>query len=95
MEGQAHPTYHDRYLDHTLLSRPLYPPHYPHLVAMRQELESWLFFYFEPRERMRALNPVKEVRHIGADGRGTGRVPEYAPCAATSDNSGPWRRRCT
>jgi predicted ATPase len=68
MEGQAHPTYHERYLDHTLLSRPLYPPHYPHLVALRQELESWLSFYFEPRERMRASNPVKEVHHIGRRG---------------------------
>src|SRR5208337_4735487 len=26
------------------------------------------FFYFEPRERMRAANPVKEVRHIGLMG---------------------------
>jgi predicted ATPase len=68
MEGQAHPTYHERYLDHTLLSRPLYPPHYPHLVALRQEFESWLSFYFEPRERMRAPNPVKEVHHIGLRG---------------------------
>ncbi len=68
MEGQAHPTYHERYLDHTLLSRPLYPPHYPHLVALRHELESWLSFYFEPRERMRAPNPVKEVHHIGLRG---------------------------
>ena len=68
MERQAHPTYHDRYLDHTLLSQPFYPPHYPHLTAMRQELASWLFFYFEPRERMRAPNPVKEVRHIGLMG---------------------------
>jgi predicted ATPase len=68
MERQAHPTYYERYLDHTILSRPLYPPHYPHLVAMRQELASWLFFYFEPRERMRAVNPVKEVRHIGLMG---------------------------
>ncbi|MEA3385921.1 MAG: AAA family ATPase [Thermodesulfobacteriota bacterium] len=65
MEGQAHPTYYDHYLDHTILSLPHYPPHYPHLVAMRKELESWQFFYFEPRERMRASNPVKEVRHIG------------------------------
>src|SRR5262249_51822600 len=32
------------------------------------ELSSWLFFYFEPRERMRAPNPVKEVRHIGQMG---------------------------
>ena len=68
LEGQAHPTDYDRYLDHTILSMPHYPPHYPHLVAARRELESWMFFYFEPRERMRAANPVKEVRHIGLMG---------------------------
>ena len=68
LEGQAHPTYYDRYLDHSILSMPHYPPHYPHLAAARRELESWLFFYFEPRERMRAANPVKEVRHIGLMG---------------------------
>lgn len=67
-EGQAHPTYYDRFLDRSILSMPHYPPHYPHLVAARRELESWLFFYFEPRERMRAANPVKEVRHIGLRG---------------------------
>jgi predicted ATPase len=72
MEGQAHPTYYERYLDHSMLSLPLYPPHYPHLVAIRQELASWLFFYFEPRERMRASNPVKEVRHIGQMGEELG-----------------------
>lgn len=68
LEGQAHPTYYERYLDHSILSIPHYPPHYPHLVAARHELESWLFFYFEPRERMRASNPVKEVRYIGQMG---------------------------
>ncbi|MCP4352682.1 MAG: AAA family ATPase [Desulfobacterales bacterium] len=68
MEGQAHPAYYERYLDHSILSMPLYPPHHPHLVAVRQELASWFFFYFEPRERMRAANPVKEVRHIGLMG---------------------------
>lgn len=68
LEGQAHPTYYEIGLDHTLLSMPHYPPHYPHLVAARRELENWLFFYFEPRERMRAANPVKEVRHIGLMG---------------------------
>lgn len=67
-EGQAHPTYYDRHLDRSILSMPHYPPHYPHLAAVRRELESWLFFYFEPRERMRAANPVKEVRHIGLMG---------------------------
>ena len=68
LEGQAHPTYYDRYLDYSILSMPHYPPHYPHLVAARRELENWLFFYFEPRERMRAVNPVKDVRHIGLMG---------------------------
>jgi predicted ATPase len=68
MEGQAHPSYHERYLDHTVLSLPLYPPHYPHLVAIRQELANWFIFYFEPRERMRAPSPVKETRHIGLMG---------------------------
>lgn len=68
LEGQAHPTYHEIGLDHTLVSRPLYPPHYPHVAALRQELSEWAFFYFEPREKMRAVNPVKEVRHIGLMG---------------------------
>lgn len=68
MEGQAHPTYHECGLDHAILSLPLYPPHYPHLVAMREELSRYFFFYFEPRERMRATNSVKEVRHIGLMG---------------------------
>jgi len=68
MEGQAHPTYYEQYLDHSILSLPLYPPHYPHLVAMREELSRYFFFYFEPRERMRAPSPVKEVRHIGLMG---------------------------
>lgn len=68
VEGQAHPRYHDRYLDHTILSMPHYPPHYPHLVATRRELESWRFFYLEPRERMRAANPVREVRRLGLMG---------------------------
>ena len=77
LEGQAHPTQYERYLDRTILSMPHYPPHYPHLVAARRELESWLFFYFEPRERMRAANPIKEVRHIGMMGE------ELAACLNT------------
>jgi len=68
LEGQAHPAYYDLLLDRSILSIPHYLPHYPHLAAMRKELESWLFFYFEPRERMRTANPVKEVRHIGTMG---------------------------
>jgi len=68
MEGQSHPTYFDRFLDHAIVSRPHYAPHYPHLTALKRELQSWFFYYFEPRERMRAPTSVKEVRHIGLMG---------------------------
>lgn len=68
MERQAHPLQFEPGMDHAILSRPLYAPHYPHLLAARYELASWLFFYFEPRERMRGPNPVKEVRNIGLMG---------------------------
>src|SRR5271166_3376348 len=68
MEGQSHPAYFDRYLDHAIVSRPHYPPHYPHLTALQKELQSWFFYYFEPRERMRAPTSVKEVRHVGLMG---------------------------
>ncbi len=64
-EGGGRPTQHELGLDHTLLSRPLYAPHYPHAIAAQRELASWSFFYFEPRERMRLPNPIKEVRQIG------------------------------
>ncbi|EFK07330.1 RecF/RecN/SMC N-terminal domain protein [delta proteobacterium NaphS2] len=84
LEGQAHPTYYERFLDHSILSLPHYPPHYPHLAAMRKELESWLFFYFEPRERMRAANPVKEVRHIGLMGE---ELPAFLNTLKTLDPS--------
>ena len=68
MEGQARPTYYESGLDYSILSMAHYPPHHPHLVAMQQELASWFTFYFEPRERMRLANPVKEVHHIGLMG---------------------------
>jgi predicted ATPase len=47
---------------------PYVPVHHPHLVAIREELANWFFFYLEPRERMRIPTPVKEVRHIGLMG---------------------------
>jgi predicted ATPase len=68
MEGQSHPAYFECGLDHSIISKPHYPPHFPHLTALKREMESWLFFYFEPRERMRAMTAVKEVRHIGLMG---------------------------
>ncbi|MGQ9366570.1 AAA family ATPase [Azospirillum sp. ST 5-10] len=68
LEGQSHPKYHELHLDYCILSTPLYAPHYPHMVALREELANWFFFYLEPRERMRAATPIKEVRHIGMMG---------------------------
>lgn len=67
-EGQAQATYHSRHLDHSVLSLPLFPPHHPHLVALRHELASWTFLYFEPRERMRAPSPFQEVDQLGPMG---------------------------
>ena len=67
-EGQARPMQYERHLDRAILSMPHYAPHYPHLAAARRELESWRFFYFEPRERMRAATAVKEARHVGPMG---------------------------
>jgi len=85
MEGQAHPTFYETGLDHTILSMPLYPPHYPHITALKRELESWQFFYFEPRERMRAANPTREVTHIGMMGE------ELAAYLHTLKSSDPLR----
>ncbi|MCK6558883.1 AAA family ATPase [candidate division KSB1 bacterium] len=68
MERQSHLVYYDRFLDHTIVSQPLYAPHYPHLAALKQELLGWHFYYFEPRERMRSPNPVMATRHIGLMG---------------------------
>jgi predicted ATPase len=68
MEGQAHPTYYDIGLDHTILSMALYEPHYPHITAFRQELSTWRFYYFEPRTLMRGDVPVAEVEAIGPRG---------------------------
>ena len=72
MEGQARPAHYERGLNYSILSMAHYPPHHPHLVAMRQELASWFTFYFEPRECMRLPNPVKEVHHIGLMGEDLG-----------------------
>ena len=67
MEGQSHPTYYDLGLDHTLLSRPLYAPHYPHLTALREELRRWRIFYFDP-ESLRAESPLRHTQAVGVRG---------------------------
>ncbi len=68
MEGQAHPSYHDVGLDHALVSTSLYPPHYPHITAFREELGRWRFYYFDPAV-MREESALKAVDSVGQDGK--------------------------
>ena len=68
MEGQAHPIYHELGLDHTVVSTPLYAPHYPHITALREELSRWRFYYFDPAV-MRMESPLREVVTLGHQGR--------------------------
>ncbi len=68
MEGQAHPSYHDVGLDHALVSTSLYPPHYPHITAFREELKRWRFYYFDPGV-MRQESALKAVESVETDGR--------------------------
>lgn len=56
-----------RNLDHTLLSLRHYPPHCPHLTAVRTELERWRFFRLNA-EYMRAPGGLRETRDIGSQG---------------------------
>lgn len=67
MEGQAHPTYHEVGLDYTLVSSQLYPPHYPHITALREEMSRWHFYYLEP-DMMRRDAPVQDVGVLEHDG---------------------------
>jgi predicted ATPase len=69
MEGQARPpTDYEIGLDYTMVSRPLYPPHYPHITAFKEEVSRWRFYYLEPREMMRADSPLKDIDSIGPHG---------------------------
>ena len=68
MEGQARPTNYDIGLEHSIVSTPLYVPHYPHIVAFRKELERWRTFYLDPMTLMREDVPVSEVQTIGPKG---------------------------
>lgn len=67
MEGQARPTDYEIGLTYAIVSQPLYPPHYPHLVAFREEVSQWQFYYLEPR-LMREELPVKRVSQISPFG---------------------------
>jgi len=68
MEGQAHPTYHEMGLEHTIVSTSPYEPHYPHIAALQMELENWRVYYLEPRTLMREEVPLADVNTVGPRG---------------------------
>jgi predicted ATPase len=67
-EGQSRPTFHQTGLDYTIVSTALYPPHYPHITAFREEMSHCHCYYFEPRELMRTGNSIAQVTHLGSKG---------------------------
>ncbi|MGD0520371.1 MAG: AAA family ATPase [Terracidiphilus sp.] len=68
LEGQSHPFYLDRRLDYSVLSRPHFARHYPHVTAFKRELKNWQFYYFEPREKMRTPASPGSINHVGLMG---------------------------
>jgi predicted ATPase len=84
MEGQSHPTYYDIGLDHTVLSRPLYPPHYPHITALREELRRWRVYYFDP-ETLRSDSALKQVTMLSARG---GDLPAFVNTLQSTNPNG-------
>jgi len=68
MEGQSRPTYYELGLDSAVVASELYAPHYPHITAFKEEMRRCHFYYFEPRELMRAGNAIADVTQIGPRG---------------------------
>jgi len=70
LEGQgSRPLEFEVGLPHTIVSRPHYSPHYPHIEAFKRELAGWRFYYLEP-SAMREDNDLKSVSlpgHFGED----------------------------
>jgi predicted ATPase len=65
--GAGRPTEYDVGLDYSLVSTPLYPPHYPHVSAFKEDLARWRFYYLEPGV-MRKPTPIKVVDALGPEG---------------------------
>jgi len=63
MEGQDCFVEYETGLSYAIASQPLYPPYHPHLIALREELVSWQFYYLEPH-LMREASPIKESHTI-------------------------------
>ena len=68
LEGQSRPTLFDVGLNYSVVSTELYAPHYPHIIAFREELKRCHIYYFEPRELMREAAAIAEVERPGSFG---------------------------
>jgi predicted ATPase len=66
-EGQGRPALEDVGQDRTIVSKRLYPPHYPHIAALREEMTRWRFYFLEPGE-MRKEIALKEVETLASNG---------------------------
>lgn len=66
-EGQGHPTYEELGQDRPIASKRIYPPHYPHVFAFREELSRWRTYFLEP-SLMRVETPLKEVSILPSSG---------------------------
>lgn len=66
-EGQDRSYEYPAGQDYTLASTSLYFPYHPHVVAFKEELSRWRFYYLDP-ETMRAENPLKEAEILGSFG---------------------------
>ena len=68
MERQAHPIYYDRYLDHTVLSRPLYNASSSAPGRITPRVGELAFVLLRAAQAHARAKPVKEVRGIGVMG---------------------------
>lgn len=66
-EGQGHPIHEELGQDRPIVSKRLYPPHYPHVHAFREELARWRTYFLEP-SAMRSETPLKEVLVLPSNG---------------------------
>lgn len=67
MERQGHPKHEPVGQDRTIVSKPLYPPHYPHVTAFQEELRRWRFYFLNPSV-MREEVPIQHVTALAPDG---------------------------
>jgi predicted ATPase len=67
VERQGHPRYEDLGQEGAVISKSLYAPHHPHMVAFREELRRWRFYYLEPT-LMREEVPIRDVESLDPQG---------------------------